>query len=367
MMISFLRPVMVTKPASSIEPRSPVYSDPSASTSAVASGLFQYPAKTCGPRMMISPSSARRISVPGTGRPIVPILVAPRVLNVPTPADSLRPYPSCTGTPAAWKSSRISGAIDAAPEIGLAGADAQLLETDDLPASSISSGFDQHKPQLRRLLAQLRQLGRLGGVLDDHRNGAGVLDHPPAFLRRAGRVDRHHHGAGHGDTELDVPPFRPRVRQHAHPVAQPDAQRDEAKTDPGGHLAQPGASDIQPCTLPLDPLRGPVGESLRSKERKPGERLAAVCLMHRHGHPPVGRPVGSTVLRALLALSFRRPCPGTPPGPFPPPWAARATATRPPARRRRILYRGGVRRCRGRCHSRRLCRSACPRRRRKSR
>ena len=39
--ISFLRPVMRRKPASSISPRSPVVNQPSRSTSAVAASFFQ--------------------------------------------------------------------------------------------------------------------------------------------------------------------------------------------------------------------------------------------------------------------------------------------------------------------------------------
>ncbi len=58
-----------------------------------------------------------RNSQPGSGLPMVPILVASAVFTVPTEADSLMPYPSYTGTPAAWKNSRISAAMGAAPEM----------------------------------------------------------------------------------------------------------------------------------------------------------------------------------------------------------------------------------------------------------
>ena len=68
---------------------SPVRNQPSTKTSAVASGFFQYPLITCGPRTSSSPrspgatswvglsGSTTRTSVPGSGRPTVPCLRLP--------------------------------------------------------------------------------------------------------------------------------------------------------------------------------------------------------------------------------------------------------------------------------------------------
>ena len=70
---SFLRSVILTKPRSSTAPMSPVWNQPSSvSTSAVASGRLWYPRMTPGPLTRISPSSAIRTWVPGSGQPTVP-------------------------------------------------------------------------------------------------------------------------------------------------------------------------------------------------------------------------------------------------------------------------------------------------------
>ena len=44
-----------------------------------------------GPRVQISPSSAMRTSMPGSGRPTVPILNAAAVLNANAPVVSVIP------------------------------------------------------------------------------------------------------------------------------------------------------------------------------------------------------------------------------------------------------------------------------------
>ena len=69
---SFLRPVILRNPSASSEPRSPVYSQPSRSASAVAAGLFQYPGMMFGPRASTSPSGAILSSTPGIAGPTVP-------------------------------------------------------------------------------------------------------------------------------------------------------------------------------------------------------------------------------------------------------------------------------------------------------
>jgi hypothetical protein len=115
---------------------------------------------------------------------------------------------------------------------------AQLFEIEGRRAARNAGAVDEkYVPQLRQPAAQGFDLRQLGGVLDDHRDGPGIADHPQAFLRRAGRVDGHHHGAGGDDAELDLAPFRPGLRQYAHPVAGTHAQRDEAESDLHGHVA----------------------------------------------------------------------------------------------------------------------------------
>ena len=90
--ISLLRPVIRTKPSSSISPRSPVWNQPSrSSTSTVAGSSPQYPANTWPPRKSSSPSSATRTVVPGIGRPTVPILTASGVFTVSAAVVSVRP------------------------------------------------------------------------------------------------------------------------------------------------------------------------------------------------------------------------------------------------------------------------------------
>src|SRR5437762_2304999 len=87
--------------------RSPVHSQPSRSTFAVSSGLFQYPRITCGPWMSSSPSSSggrsrvpdamstMRQSVSTTGSPMVPIFLSPwRGLMCVTGDVSVSPNPS---------------------------------------------------------------------------------------------------------------------------------------------------------------------------------------------------------------------------------------------------------------------------------
>ncbi len=74
MIRSFLRPTMETNPSSSMEPRSPVCSQPSTICRLVTSGLLWYPAHTAGLLMHSSPSSSTPIVTPCIGRPIVPIL-----------------------------------------------------------------------------------------------------------------------------------------------------------------------------------------------------------------------------------------------------------------------------------------------------
>ena len=73
MMMSFLRPVIERKPSSSIEPRSPVCSQPSSIVPerlVLASCSSRW--KMFGPLIRISPSSAILISLPGSARPTVP-------------------------------------------------------------------------------------------------------------------------------------------------------------------------------------------------------------------------------------------------------------------------------------------------------
>ena len=74
MIRSFLRPVRVTNPSSSIEPRSPVCSHPSTICCSVISGLLWYPLHTAGLLMHNSPFSSMPIVTPSSGRPMVPIL-----------------------------------------------------------------------------------------------------------------------------------------------------------------------------------------------------------------------------------------------------------------------------------------------------
>ena len=82
---------------------SPVRSQPSASTSAVAASLCQYPPKMVGPPRMISPSSAIRTVTPGSGCPTVPILIRSGRFTVAAALLSVSPYPSSTVIPAPRK------------------------------------------------------------------------------------------------------------------------------------------------------------------------------------------------------------------------------------------------------------------------
>ncbi len=88
---SFFRPVMVRKPSSSSEPRSPVRSQPSWIASFVALGLFQYPFITWGPRVRTSPSGAILMSTPGIARPTVPIFWLVLRLKLITGELSVKP------------------------------------------------------------------------------------------------------------------------------------------------------------------------------------------------------------------------------------------------------------------------------------
>ena len=102
MMMSFIRPVIFTKPSSSISPTSPVRNQPSpVNASRVASSLRQYSLKTLGPFMSSSPSSPILTSMPGAGLPTVPNLKASGVLTQPMPVVSVSPQPSSTVTPQA--------------------------------------------------------------------------------------------------------------------------------------------------------------------------------------------------------------------------------------------------------------------------
>ncbi len=68
-----------------------------------------------GPRVRISPSSAIRTSMPGTGRPTVPSRNAAVVFVVNAPVVSLIPYTSRIRTPSPPKNSPTSVGSGAAP------------------------------------------------------------------------------------------------------------------------------------------------------------------------------------------------------------------------------------------------------------
>ena len=65
--------------------------NPSTNASALAAALLWYPLKTPMPLTRISPSSATRMVVPGTGMPTVPTLVRVGVLAVHGAVVSVRP------------------------------------------------------------------------------------------------------------------------------------------------------------------------------------------------------------------------------------------------------------------------------------
>jgi hypothetical protein len=115
MMISFFRPVICKKPSASNAPRSPEYSHPSRSVSAVAAGSLKYPKNTFGPRTRISSSSAIRTSTPGTAGPTVPKRKRSGRLKLVGPVSSDCPYTSSTTTSSCAKNSSTSLAIGAAP------------------------------------------------------------------------------------------------------------------------------------------------------------------------------------------------------------------------------------------------------------
>ncbi len=149
---------------------------------------------------------------------------------------------------------------------------AQLLEGGRLAVDRVD---DQDVPKLGQPVADRLDLGQLRGVLADHRDGAGVADHPLALFRRAGRVDRHHDRAGGGDAELRLNPLRTGVGQHTHPVSRLHPERDQALRDLAGGVPQRGVGQILPGAVALEPLRGTRPEPFCTKERK-----LCDCLCH---------------------------------------------------------------------------------------
>ena len=98
---------------------------------------------------------------------------------------------------------------------------AQLVQRD-----LAAAGLDPDRgAQLRQLAADLLDLGQLVRVLAEHRAGARVAEHPFAFARRVGGIDRHHHGAGGRDPVAGQRPLQPRVGQDADAVAGLDPER----------------------------------------------------------------------------------------------------------------------------------------------
>ena len=69
------------------------------------------------PLTWTSPSSASRISTPGSGGPTVPSLTFSGGLTVAAPHVSDMPQSSPTGIPIAWKNSRTSIGVGAAPTL----------------------------------------------------------------------------------------------------------------------------------------------------------------------------------------------------------------------------------------------------------
>ena len=96
---------------------SPVSSHSSSKVSAVFSGRLRYPGMTEFPLTMTSPSSASRISMPGTGGPTVPSFTFSGGFIVATPHVSDIPHSSPIGIPIAWKNSSTSTGVGAAPTL----------------------------------------------------------------------------------------------------------------------------------------------------------------------------------------------------------------------------------------------------------
>jgi hypothetical protein len=134
--------------------------------------------------------------------------------------------------------------------------------------------------EVGNLLARLQHLGELGGILDEHRPGAGVLEHVGDEIRRIARIDRYCDAAGAEDGEVRLHPLGPAGRQQRHRVALGPAERDQ----PQRQLAH-GVADLAPrARLPgpglLELLRRPLTAALDSTPEHLGKRV------FRHMSPP---------------------------------------------------------------------------------
>ena len=227
-----MRPVIRTNPSSSISPTSPVWNQPSrSSTSAVAASSSQYPAKTWPPRNSSSPSSATRTDVPGSGRPTVPIFTAPGVFAV-SAAGGL-------GQPVALEDGQPDAAVEVAQPLA-----ERRAAGDGVRAPAAESGAQPSvdQPGERRVLGahgdRRPAAGRVEAARPGDRHLGGALEDPAATLGGGvlgGGVEDLLEHPGHGEHER-----RPELAQVAHQVADVGAV-----TEPDPRLHRPDLDDAR--------------------------------------------------------------------------------------------------------------------------
>ena len=116
MIRSFLRPVMVTNPSSSMSPRSPVCNHPSTIWLWVISGWLWYPTQTARLLMHSSPSSPSPTDTPCSGRPTVPMRYPLVGFTMAGAQVSVMPYPSSNGSPTPLKKCAMAPSRGAPPD-----------------------------------------------------------------------------------------------------------------------------------------------------------------------------------------------------------------------------------------------------------
>ena len=114
---------------------------------------------------------------------------------------------------------------------------AQAVEREQLAAVVL----EQHDVLERRaLVADLGELGGLGGVLADDDPGARVREHVSALRGRVSVVDRRDHGAGAQRAAVGERPLSGGQPEDRDAVAGIDAQADQAARDLGRDGAELG-------------------------------------------------------------------------------------------------------------------------------
>ncbi len=161
------------------------------------------------------------------------------------------------------------GAVgEVAPPLDLVVGDVRALgdQPVEVAAVHLPGGTDE-----RQLVARLREAGGVLGRLGDDRDRPGVGEVPRDLTGRAGLVDRHHHGAGIEQREVDQRPVVGGAGDEADLVARLDAAGDEPLREGDDLLLEFGRADVAPplaighgeqCTVGrrLDALDQQVGD-----------------------------------------------------------------------------------------------------------